>query len=90
MNQLGDGPQSTQTEKLDAPGGAGGAGSVDGADEGNENLSSTGKLKNRASPFRNGFSYSRIQKASNWWSPKSADYRKGLSGSGDPQNFKFF
>ncbi len=90
-NQLGDKPQSTQTEKQETPGGVGGAGNADGAGRGNENLSSTGKLKNRAKPFRNGFSYSRIQRgASNWWSPKSADYQKGLSGSGNPQNFKFF
>ncbi len=91
-NQLGDEPQSTQAKKQDAPGGAGNAGSAgsaDGAGGGYENLSSTGKLKNRARPFRNRFSYSRIEKASNWWNSKSADYRKGLSRSGDPQNFKF-
>ncbi len=34
-------------------GSAGSAGSADGADGGYENLSSTGKLKNRARPFRN-------------------------------------
>ncbi len=94
-NQLGNEPQSTQVEKQDAPGGAasaggaGSAGSADGAGGGYENLSNTGKLKNRARPFRNGFSFSRIEKASNWWSPKSADYQKGLSGSGDPRNLKF-
>ncbi len=46
MNQLGDGPQSTQAKKQDATGGAGGAGgagSAGGAGRSNENLSSTRK-----------------------------------------------
>ncbi len=58
----GDKPQSTQVKNQDAlgPGSGGGAGNADGAGGGNENLSSTGKLKNRARPFRNRFLYSRI------------------------------
>ncbi len=53
LNQQGDGPQSTQAEKQDVPGtgSAGCAGSADGAGGGNENLSSTRKLKNRARPL---------------------------------------
>ncbi len=50
-------PTLARPKKQDAPG----AGSADGADGGNENLSSTEKLKNRTRPFRNGFLYSRIQ-----------------------------
>ncbi len=55
-------PQSTQAKNQDAPGAssAGEAGSADGAGRSNKNLSSTGKLKNWARPFRNGFLYSQI------------------------------
>ncbi len=85
-------PQSTQAKNQYAPGAdsTGGVGSADRAGGGNKNLLSTGKLKNRTRPFRNGFLYSRIQqRASNWWSPNSADYQKRLSRSGNPRNFKF-
>ncbi len=58
----GNKPQSTKVKNQDisSAGSAGVAGSANGAGESNKNLSSTGKLKNRARPFWNGSLYSWI------------------------------